>query len=66
MLQQDSEDKKWHSVYYANGRTTATEEKYPSYELEVLAIVKALLKFRVYLFGILFTIVTDSGIYPHY
>lgn len=46
-------------VYYASGRTTPAEEKYSSYELEVLAIIKSLKKFRVYLIGIPFKIVTD-------
>lgn len=35
------------------------EEKYPSYELEVLAIVKALKRFCAYLLGIKFKIITD-------
>ena len=52
-------DDKFHPVYYASGKTTAAEEKYCSYELEVLAIVKALEKLRVYLLGRFFTIVTD-------
>jgi len=46
-------------VYYASGRTTGAEEKYSSYELEVLAVIKALRKFRVYLIGIPFRILTD-------
>lgn len=59
LLQQNPEDHKWHPVYYASRKTTAAEEKYHSYELEVLAVIKALSKFRVNLLGILFTIVTD-------
>ena len=42
LLQQNSEDKALHPVYY--GKTTPTEETYTSYELKVLAIVKALVK----------------------
>lgn len=42
LLQQDPEDQLLHPVYYASGKTTPTEEKYPSYELEVLAVIKAL------------------------
>lgn len=49
----------FHPVYYVSGRTTPAEAKYDSYKLEVLAIVKALKKFRVYLIGISFTIITD-------
>jgi len=59
LLQRGSEDQRFHPAYYASGTTTSAEEKYASYDLEVLAIVKALRKFRVYLLGIPFTIVTD-------
>jgi len=58
LLQRDT-DNSLHPVYYASGRTTPAEEKYTSYELEVLAIIKSLKKFRVYLIGISFKIVTD-------
>jgi len=44
-----------HLVYYC-GKTSA-EKKYTSYELEVLAIVKALKRFQVYLLGIPFKII---------
>ncbi|XP_033176595.1 uncharacterized protein LOC117151651 [Bombus impatiens] len=59
LLQRDSEDNAFHPVYYSSGKTSLAEEKYTSYEFEVLAIVKALKKFRVYLLGIPFKIVTD-------
>lgn len=68
LVQRDSEDRicstqrrsnMFHPVYYASGKTTPAESKYDSYKLEVLAVVKALKKFRVYLIGISFTIVTD-------
>jgi len=55
----DSEDQLLHLVYYASGKTTSEEERYASYELEVLAIIKALKRFRTYLLGIPFKIVTD-------
>ena len=59
LLQRDSEDNVFHPVYYSSEKTSPAEEKYTSYELEVLAIVKALKKIRVYLLGIPFKIVTD-------
>lgn len=59
LLQRDNDDNRLHPVFYASGKTTDLEEKYTSYELEVLAVVKALVKFRVYLLGIEFKIVTD-------
>jgi len=49
----------FHPVYYSSGKTTPAERRYRSYELEVLAIVKALVKFRVYLLRIHFKIITD-------
>lgn len=54
----------FHPVYYASGKTTPTEAKYDSYRLEVLAVrVRVLKKFRVYLIGISFTIVTDCKVF---
>lgn len=48
-----------HPVYFFSKKTTKEEEKYHSYELKVLAIMKALKRFRVYLVGINFKIVTN-------
>ena len=59
LLQRNSEDQYFHPVYYYSGKTTPAESKYASYELEVLAVIKALKRFRVYLLGITFSIVTD-------
>jgi len=59
LLQRNIKDQFFHPIYYASWKTTEAESKYMSYELEVLAIIKALNKFRVYLLGITFKIVTD-------
>lgn len=59
LFQRDSVNNNLHPIYYASGKTSAAEMKYTSYELEVLAIVKSLKKFRIYLLGIPFKIVTD-------
>lgn len=59
LLQRSSQDNLFHPVYYASWKTTEAESRYMSYELEVLAIVKALHKFRIYLIGNTFKIVTD-------
>lgn len=59
LLQKNASDGRLHPVYYASGKTSLAEQKYSSYELEVLAIVRAPKKFRVYLLGIPFKIVTD-------
>lgn len=58
LLQRDCEDSLLHPIHYASWKTSPTEDR-SSFELEVLAIVKALRKFRIYLLGILFKIVTD-------
>lgn len=59
LLQRDENDGLLHPIYFASGKTTPAEEKYPSYELEVLAVISALRRFRIYLLGIRFKIVTD-------
>lgn len=60
ILMQRGDDNAFHPVYYYSSKTTEAEKKYTSYELEVLAIVKALKRFRVYLITLKeFTIVTD-------
>ncbi|KAG6465495.1 hypothetical protein O3G_MSEX015186 [Manduca sexta] len=48
-----------HPVHYMSRKTTEAESRYSSYELEALAIVEAVRKFRHYLYGMHFKIVTD-------
>lgn len=48
-------------VAYYSKRTSPTESRYCSYDLETLAIYNALKYFRVYLLGIQFTIITDCN-----
>lgn len=50
-----------HPISYFSRKTTKDEAKYHSYELEALAIVSALERFRVYLIGICFVIKTDCN-----
>lgn len=59
LMQRNDEDEKMHPVYYASGKTTPAESRYDSYKLKMMAIIKALKKFRVYLIAIEFVIVTD-------
>lgn len=61
LLQKCPEDNAFHPVYYMSRKTTPTERNYHSYELETLAIVRALEKFRINLQGIKFKIVTDCS-----
>lgn len=60
LLQKQSEGKMG-SIAYFSKVTTDTEQRYHSYELETLAIVKAIERFHVYLQGINFRIVTDCN-----
>ena len=46
LLQRNDEDRQLHPIHYASWKTSKEEEKYSSYKLEVLAIVKALKKFQ--------------------
>ena len=61
VLIQKQEDNKFHPVSYYSRKTTKDESKYHSYELEALAIVCALERFRVYVLGIKFVIRTDCN-----
>lgn len=48
-------------VQYFSRATTAAEQNYHSYELETLAVVNSLQKFKVYLIGKQFKVVTDCN-----
>ncbi|KAG5892273.1 hypothetical protein JTB14_034224 [Gonioctena quinquepunctata] len=61
LLQKSNEDGRFHPVHYMGKKTTPAEKKYSSYELEVLAVIQAVKKFRIYLLGIHFKIITDCS-----
>lgn len=61
LLQTDNDDRCLHPICYMSKKTSEAQRKFHSYELEVLAIVEALKKFRVYLLGLRFKIVTDCA-----
>lgn len=61
LLQRHPDDQKLHPVYFLSRKTTDDEAKYNSYELEFLAVVRALEKFRNYLLGLQFKVVTDCA-----
>lgn len=60
LLQAHSDGRK-HVVAYFSKVTQGAEGKYHSYELETLAVVKALQNFRHYLVGLKFIVVTDCN-----
>lgn len=59
LFQRSPEDNQLHPVRYMSLKTSDAESKCSSYELEVLAIVKAVGKWRVYLLSQPFKIITD-------
>ncbi|GFV23799.1 retrovirus-related Pol polyprotein from transposon 17.6 [Trichonephila clavipes] len=59
VLLQKSDDGLFHPIHYFSRKTTVQQEKYSSYELQVLAIIEALKKFRSNLLGTKFKIITD-------
>lgn len=52
---------RWLPVAYFSQAINQTESRYHSFELEMLAMVRAIERFHVYLYGIEFTIVTDCN-----
>lgn len=61
VLLQKQDDNKFHSIAYFSKAVGRHEANYHSYQLETLAIVYALGRFRTYITGISFTIVTDCN-----
>jgi len=61
VLMQVGSDNKLHPVSYYSRKTSNEESKYHSFELEALAIVCSLERFRVYIIGIHFIIKTDCN-----
>lgn len=61
ILMQKKADGAFHPVFYFSKRTTESESKFHSFELETLAIIYALRRFRIYLQGIKFKIFTDCN-----
>ncbi|CAH2084993.1 unnamed protein product [Euphydryas editha] len=50
-----------HAVAYMSMRTTEVESRYHSYELETLAVVRAIKHFKQYLYGRKFKVITDCN-----
>lgn len=61
LQKQTDSDQKWHPIAYFSKTTSEDEKKLHSYALETLAIYYALERFRIYLEGIDFTVVTDCN-----
>lgn len=61
LLQRPDKESPFTAVSFYSRQTSPEEEKFSSYDLETLAVVASLQRFRVYLLGISFTIVTDCN-----
>ena len=59
ILLQKQSDGSWRPVAYFSRSTNPMEQVYHSYELETLALVETVKRFRVYLVGVHFKAVTD-------
>jgi len=59
ILLQKQESNNWAPVAYSSQATNKAEAKYHSFELEMLAIVKTIERFHIYLYGLEITVVTD-------
>lgn len=61
VLLQKDENGRMNPVCYFSRQTSASEKKFHSYELEALAVVESLEKFRIYVLGKEFCVVTDCS-----
>ena len=66
VLQQEAEEeKRRHPCRYESGIWSATEKRYDAGKRECRAVLKALKKFRVYLYGVRFVLETDARTLVH-
>lgn len=49
----------WAPLAFYSQSTNVAEQNYHSFELEMMAVVKAIERFHIYLYGISFTVITD-------
>lgn len=61
ILLQKQKDNLWAPIAYYSQSTNEAEKKYYSFELEMSAMVNAVERFHLYLYGISFTIITDCN-----
>lgn len=61
LLQRTNKDAPFNAVAYYSRQTSPEESRFTSYDLETLAVACSLQRFRTYLLGIPFTIVTDCN-----
>ena len=59
VLTQQQKDGRWQPVYFASRKLTGPESRYAAIELEALAVSWAVSRFRNYLLGTTFRVITD-------
>lgn len=65
ILLQKQQSSCWAPIAYYSQCTNKAEKNYHSFELEMLAIVKTIERFHIYLYGLDFTVVTDCNAVVH-
>lgn len=61
LLQRPHKEGPFKAVAYFSRQTSTDEQRFTSYDLETLAVISALQRFRVYLLGLDFKIMTDCN-----
>ncbi|CAH2208856.1 jg14098, partial [Pararge aegeria aegeria] len=61
LLQRPNKESPFSAVAYYSRQTSPEESRFTSYDLETLAVVASMQRFRVYLLGVPFTVVTDCN-----
>lgn len=61
LLQRPNKESPFSAVAYYSRRTSPEESRFTSDDLETLAVVASMQRFRVYLLGVPFTVVTDCN-----
>lgn len=59
ILLQKQDTGQWAPIAFYSQATNTAEQKFHSFELEMLAIVKSIERFHIYLYGLEFTVITD-------
>lgn len=65
ILLQKQTFKEWAPVAYFSQTTNQAESRYHSFELEMLAVIRAIERFHIYLYGLDFTVITDCNALVH-
>jgi len=59
ILLQKQNSGQWSPIAYYSQATNQSESRYHSFELEMLAVIKTIERFHIYLYNLCFTVITD-------